>query len=184
MTTGRKDGFFREYEIEQNDTLYEFHRHIQDDVDFDEAQMAAFYTSDANRNKHTQYALFDMGDGAMDTIMLEDLINNKINYLIYTFDFFNNRSFLIEFIGEIDAICRERYPRTVDGKGNPPDQLIDRPVQEPLPIDDEIANINNKKKSKASKELAEEEYDEDNEEKYNDILDDEDLGMLSETNEV
>ena len=186
MITGRKDGFYREYELGTDSTLYDFHRYIQDDLDFDEAQMAAFYTSDIDWNKYKQFALFDMGDGAMDSIVIEDLKAENIDYLVYTFDFFNNRSFLIEFIGEAEAEHREHYPRTADGKGNPPDQLVDRPVQEPLPIDDLL--LKNGKKNKQVEEDAEEELyedsDGDNNEDDNDFIDDNDLDMLSETDDV
>lgn len=186
MTTGRKDGFYREYELKLSDTLYDFHRHIQNDLDFDDAQMAAFYTSNANWEEHKQYALFDMGNGAMDTILLESLITENIKYLVYTFDFYNNRSFLIEFIGETEPERREHYPRTSDGKGNPPDQLIDRPVNEPLPLDDLLVKSEPKKEVAIDDEdsIDEEDFDDNDEDNDEEVLDDSDLEMLSETQEL
>lgn len=183
MTSGRKDGFYREYALYPDNTLYDFHRHIQDDLDFDEAQMAAFYTSDVKWNKHKQHALFDMGDGAMDSIVLENLIDEGITYLVYTFDFYNNRSLFIEFIGEEEQERRKSYPLTVDAKGTPPDQLVDRPVTEAALIENLLPK--NDKKS-VDDEDDFDDFDDDEEEEIDndDELDDGDLDMLSETNEV
>ena len=181
MITGRKDGFQREYEIYSDSTLYDLHRHIQDDLDFDEAQMAAFYTSDPNWKEYTQYALFDMGNGAMDSIVLEDLINNKIKHLVYTFDFFNNRSLLLEFLGEAEPEARRGYPQTTESKGNPPDQIIDRPVTEPLLVEDPLWNKKNVPDPVDDDFDNEEDSDEDDDDN---ALDDSDLDMLSESDDV
>lgn len=139
--------FLREYEVKGSNTLYQLHRCIQNDLDFDEAQLSAFYSSDKNWNKHRTYSLFDMGDGSMDMITIDELIKQKVSYLLYTFDLYNNRSFKLELIGEEAEQRLTTYPRVVVSKNDPPDQLIDNePLADlpfasdpnnPPPVDDE-----------------------------------------------
>lgn len=132
LVTGRKDFFLREYHLLSTDTLYDFHRFIQNDLDFDDSQMAAFFAVDKKGKQH-QYSLFDTGDGAMDTIVIEQLVKGKYGLLMYTFDFFHNRSLTIEFLGEVERLSRKSYPLVVEAKGESPDQFEERPLPDPIP---------------------------------------------------
>ncbi|MDR0661425.1 MAG: plasmid pRiA4b ORF-3 family protein [Prevotellaceae bacterium] len=123
--------FLREYEVKDTNTLYQLHRCIQNDLDFDEAQLSVFYSSDKGWNKHRTYPLFDMGEGSMDMITIEMLIGQKVDHLLYTFDLYNDRSFKLELLGEDDEQRLTTYPRVVVSENDPPDQLIDnKPVAE------------------------------------------------------
>ena len=126
--------FFREYEVKDTNTLYQLHRCIQNDLDFDEAQLSVFYSSDNGWNKNCTYPLFDMGEGSMDMITIEMLIEQKIKKLLYTFDLYNDRSFKLELIAEEDEQRLTSYPRLVVSKNDPPDQLIDNSPVAELPL--------------------------------------------------
>ena len=139
--------FLREYEVKDSNTLYQLHRCIQNDLDFDEAQLSVFYSSDKSWNKNNTYPLFDMGEGSMDMITIEMLLSQNIQQLLYTFDLYNDRSFKLELVGEEEEQRFTTYPRVIVSKNDPPDQLIDNePVAElpfmndpssPPPVDDE-----------------------------------------------
>ncbi len=103
--------FLREYEVKATNTLYQLHRCIQNDLDFDEAQLSVFYSSDKGWNKNRTYPLFDMGEGAMDMITIEMLMEQGIQRLLYTFDLYNDRSFKLELIGEEDEQRLTTYPQ-------------------------------------------------------------------------
>jgi hypothetical protein len=84
--------------------------------------------------------VFDMGHGAMDTVTLENLRNKGMEKLLYTFDFFNDRSLYIEFMGEIEAEYKVYYPLVVQSKGNAPGQFFEKiedDIAEGMSIDDD-----------------------------------------------
>ncbi|MDR0559231.1 MAG: hypothetical protein LBG92_03625 [Prevotellaceae bacterium] len=127
--------FIREYHIPCEYSLYDFKRFIENDLDFDDSQHGAFFLLD-DRNKKTEcYSLFDdTGNGTMDSVTLEDLSRKKkLKKLLYTFDFFNNRSLLMDFMGEVEALPRTSYPIVVQSKGKPPGQFSENPPEDEIP---------------------------------------------------
>lgn len=132
MTYDRFPAFSREYEVKDSNTLYDLHRFIQNDVDFDEAQLAAFHTSDDRWSSLLTHAIFDTGDGAMDDITIEQLVESGVERLLYVFDIFNNRSFKLQLLGEVEAARLASYPRVVASKGEAPDQLVETDPLETL----------------------------------------------------
>ncbi|MDR2383195.1 MAG: plasmid pRiA4b ORF-3 family protein, partial [Prevotellaceae bacterium] len=123
--------FMREYHVPAEYSLFDFKRFIVSELDFDDSQQSVFFLLDKNDRKTESYSLFDMGHGAMDTVTLDDLNNKGMEKLLYTFDFFNDRSLYIEFQGETDELPRVYYPTVVQSKGNAPDQFAEK-------IDDDI----------------------------------------------
>lgn len=126
--------FLREYEVKGGNTLYQLHRCIQNDLDFDEAQLSVFYSSDKDWSKNNAYPLFDMGEGSMDMITIEMLLKRNVRQLLYTFDLYNDRSFKLELIGEGEDQKLTTYPRVVVSNSDPPDQLIDNDPIAALPF--------------------------------------------------
>jgi hypothetical protein len=118
--------FIREYHIPSESSLYDFKRFIADDLDFDESQQSVFFLLDENGKKLESYSLFDMGYGAMDSVTLEDLNSKGMTNLLYTFDFFNDRSLYIEFLGETEIQLRTYYPLVVMSKGDAPGQFFEK----------------------------------------------------------
>jgi hypothetical protein len=110
-----------------------------DDLDFDDSQQSVFFLLDENGKKVESYSLFDMGYGAMDSVTLEDLNSKGMKDLLYTFDFFNDRSLFIEFLGEKEIQPRAYYPLVVESKGNAPGQFvekIDDNIDDGMPLDE------------------------------------------------
>jgi hypothetical protein len=125
----------REYHVPSEFSLYDFNRFIASELDFDDAQQSVFFLLDSDGKKTESYSLFDTGYGAMDAVSLEDLNNKEMKKLLYTFDFFNDRSLLIEFIGEAEKLPRICYPFVAQSKGNPPGQFFEI-LEDELPVVD------------------------------------------------
>jgi hypothetical protein len=137
LTIEGNKNFVRECEINDSATLYDLHRYIQNELDFDEAQLAIFFTSNQNWERIQSIPLFDLGDGSMDSVSISDLIDNETNNLLYVFDIYNNRQLQIEFVSEVEETHRAAYPRTVAGKGNPPNQFSEKIIAAEIDSDDE-----------------------------------------------
>jgi hypothetical protein len=98
--------FQLEIQLSEKHTFYDFHRAIQNNTGFESHQLASFFVSDKKWKKLSEISLLDLGfnGGAyfiMQKTKLSELINSKEQKLIYTFDFFNDRSFFIELTGII-----------------------------------------------------------------------------------
>ncbi len=122
--------FFRDFEIRKDQTFYDLHNLIQDELEYDKNQLASFYLADNNWEKGLEINLFDMTEDTfkpvitMERTLLSELVFNVTQRLLYVFDFFSDRAFFIELISITP--CRESrgYPRCVAGAGVPPEQLI------------------------------------------------------------
>jgi hypothetical protein len=143
--------FLREYHIPSEYSLYDFKRFIASELDFDDSQQSVFFLLNKDDKKIESYSVFDMGYGAMDTVTLENLRNKGMGKLLYTFDFFNDRSLYIEFQREIEAECKVYYPIVVQSKGNAPGQFFEK-------IEDDIAEGTSVDNDDENEEL--DEYDE------------------------
>jgi hypothetical protein len=96
--------FLLEVALDENHSFFDFHTIIQKSVGFESHQLASFFVSDKRWKKLVEISMLDLGmNGAAYFIMqktkLKDLIGSNGQQLIYTFDFMNDRSFLIELIG-------------------------------------------------------------------------------------
>lgn len=93
--------FQLEVELSKRHTFFDFHSIIQKSLGYESHQLASFFISDKKWLKEKEISMLDLGiNGAAYYIMqktnLSDLINSKGQKLIYTFDFLNDRSLLIE----------------------------------------------------------------------------------------
>ncbi|MDR1340052.1 MAG: plasmid pRiA4b ORF-3 family protein, partial [Prevotellaceae bacterium] len=129
--------FMREYHVPSEYSLYDFKRFIASELDFDDSQQSVFFLLDRDGKKIESYSLFDTGHGAMDTVTLEDLNGKEMKSLLYTFDFFNDRSLLIEFLGEAEKLPRIYYPFVAQSKGKPPGQFFEVFEDELPEVDDD-----------------------------------------------
>lgn len=118
--------FMREYEFLDSQTLLDFHNMIQDELGFDRSQLASFFLTTDNWEKEEEFTLFDMGGVAstMEDAILEDVICTEHQKLVYIFDFFNERSLSIEFLGETEENKNAEYPSCVNSKGPAPKQIL------------------------------------------------------------
>lgn len=66
--------FYRVYEIKGEMTLFKFNSFIIDDLGFSPDQMVLFEGYDEKGALDGEYGLFDLGDGAMDTVTFDDVV--------------------------------------------------------------------------------------------------------------
>jgi len=122
--------FIRDIEIRSDQTFFDFHRIIQDDLEYDNSQIASFFLTNHTWEKEKEFTLFDMTDGEnnsiipMDKAILRNFIHDQKQRLIYVFDVFNERSFFIELTETHKEIRYSQYPFVTFSKGNPPQQIL------------------------------------------------------------
>lgn len=115
--------FMREYEIKGDTTLYQLHNFLLNDFGFAPDQMVIFRGLKNGANSYSEYGLFDMGDGTMDTITIDKLVARKEDTLEYIFDIKKDRFISFAFLGEVEPQFRASYPRLVAEKGRDPEQF-------------------------------------------------------------
>ena len=122
--------FVRDIEIRSNQTFFDFHRMIQNDLEYDSSQIASFFLTNQAWEKEKEFTLFDMTDEEnhslvpMDKAILRNYILDPKQRLIYVYDFFNERTFFIELIDTQNEIRYSDYPAVTFSKGNPPQQIL------------------------------------------------------------
>jgi hypothetical protein len=122
--------FVRDIEIRANQTFYDFHKAIQDDLNYDSSQIASFFLTDQLWEKKQEFILFDMSDLpnnttlAMDRARLRDFIKDPKQRLIYIFDIFNERGLFIELMDTQNELKYSDYPSVVFSKGPSPQQIL------------------------------------------------------------
>jgi hypothetical protein len=109
----------REYHVPSEYSLFDFKQFIVADMGFDDSQQSVFFVLDKDGKKTESYSVFDM-----DMVSLEDLCSKGVEKLLYTFDFFNDRSLFIEFQGETEEQSRVYYPVVVQSTGDAPNQFF------------------------------------------------------------
>ena len=92
--------------LDEKHSFFDFHSIIQKSVGFESHQLASFFVSNKKWRKLVEISMLDLGiNGAAFYIMqktkLGDLLQDKGQHLVYTFDFLNDRSFFIELTGII-----------------------------------------------------------------------------------
>ncbi len=115
--------FMREYEIKGNTTLFDLHEYLVDDLGFAPDQMVVFRALDAAEKQRSEYGLFDLGDGSMDCVTIEDVIAKEEKHILYVFDLNRNRCIKLTLDGEVSESPRTSYPRLTAEKGRNPDQF-------------------------------------------------------------
>jgi hypothetical protein len=125
--------FYRIFELREDQTFFDFHDVIQDELGYDKHQLASFFLADNKWEKGLEINLFDMTEDSftpviiMDRTQLCELLSEEKQRLLYVFDFFSHRSFFIELIAIIPPEINRIYPVCISGKGDPPGQIIMEP---------------------------------------------------------
>lgn len=115
--------FLREYEIKGETSLYSLHDFLLNDLGFAPDQMVAFRGLDDQERVISEYGLFDMGDGTMDTVTIEKAVKKGEINLLYVFDLRKDRVIKLTFLEEVEPSFRASYPRLVAEKGRNPEQF-------------------------------------------------------------
>ena len=127
MLSDENDNFVRDYEVQYDTTLLDFHRFILSSLEYEEC-MASFFTADDRWEKLREFTSMDMGeegDGApeaMERVTLGQIIHNNRDRLIYLFDLFSDRAYFLELTGTYEADKEASYPREIYARAEAPDQ--------------------------------------------------------------
>lgn len=142
VISGEEESFIREFELDENNTLLDFHNIIQEELEYDKSQMATFFTTTKNWEKEEEFTLFDMGSNTtiMEDIIIDDIIINENQNLLYIFDLFNERALFIECIGEVELIVGREYPICTQSQGMPPQQVIMNGFSDAFISEDELSD--------------------------------------------
>lgn len=121
-----EEDIFRDVEIDEADTLEEFHNAITQAFGFMGNEMASFYTCDEQWNQNEEIALFDMGEnGAKVRLMHETSLNNVLTEsspkLIYVYDFLSMWTFFVELADIVEKEGGRAYPNLLFSFGELPD---------------------------------------------------------------
>ena len=125
VISSEEESFVREFELDENNTLLDFHNCIQEELEYDNSQMAIFFTASNKWEKEEEFTLFDMGSATtpMDEVTIDEILLNENQKLLYIFDIFNERALFIECIGSTDEVEDRSYPVCISSQGKPPKQL-------------------------------------------------------------
>ena len=120
--------FRMELKLAENHTFFDFHSIIQKSLGYESHQLASFFISNSRWLKLKEISLLDLGmNGAAYFIMqktkLAELLHSKGQKLIYTFDFLNDRSLLIE-LTEIIMEKNLSEPLVTSKVGDAPVQVL------------------------------------------------------------
>ncbi|GGX09397.1 IS1096 element passenger TnpR family protein [Aquimarina muelleri] len=126
-----EEDVFRDIEIEQNDTLEQFHNVITQSFGFDGTEMASFYISDDQWSQGEEISLFDMSDSSdpvrlMNETTLIDVANENSPKLIYIYDFLNMWTFLVELAEIAEHETGREYPNVMYTHGQIPDEAPEK----------------------------------------------------------
>lgn len=115
--------FMREYEVKGDISLFDLHKFLLHDLGFVPDQMVAFKGIDNKGKVISVYGLFDMGDGTMDSVSVEDTYKRGETKLVYVYDLHNDKVIELDFVETLEEERRASYPRLVAEKGRNPDQF-------------------------------------------------------------
>ena len=124
-----EDDIFRDIEINKKDALVEFHKSIITSFGFSNNEIASFYLSDNQWNQGEEISLFsfeDQDNKLMSDILINYVINNQNNKLIYVYDFLHMWTFLIELIEVAEDIKGIDYPNIIFSKGEIPEKAPEK----------------------------------------------------------
>jgi hypothetical protein len=122
------DDFRREIQISSEATFLDFHRAILAATGYKDDQMCSFFICSDDWSKETEITLVDMGATSsevdsyvMEDTVLEELIDEELQRLLYTFDYMMERSLFIELKEIITGKTLDKAVCT-ESVGEPPVQ--------------------------------------------------------------
>lgn len=117
--TGIK-GFYRIYHLNGGNTLYSFHKQMRADMEFPQDQLILFKAFDNAGSVLARYGLFDLGNGAVDDITVEQVVKKGITSFTYFYDVTNKKSVNISYEGILEDVPAVDSPVLADIKGPNP----------------------------------------------------------------
>lgn len=130
LISHEEEGFVRDFSIRSDQSFFDLHMAIQDELGYDKSQMASFFLSNENWEKDREITLFEMSDDPkkesfiMDKVRIGQLVTELKQKILYVFDFFSDRCFYIELIKKDKEDPGTNYPLCIRAKGKIPVQII------------------------------------------------------------
>ena len=115
--------FYKVYAVKGDMNLFDFNAFILGDLGFAPDQMVMFEGYDEKGALCGEYGLFDMGDGAMDSVSFNSLVEKGQTEIRYFYDMRNNRYIKLVFEGEESSLTSGIFPMLLDEKGHAPEQF-------------------------------------------------------------
>ena len=143
----QKEDIFRDIEIRKTDTFEDLHNVLTQSFGFDGSEMASFYISNDQWEQGQEIALFDMGQNTnikmMNETIVEELINEDNNKLIYIYDFLNMWTFLIELGEIVEEAQGTDYPNLMFVCGQVPSEAPEKQfeAEDPNSIQDGVDDL-------------------------------------------
>lgn len=118
--------FMREIAVRGEMNLFRFNRFILGELCFGTDQLVKYKAYDAKGNCTAQYALFDLGDGALDKVTFADVVARGQVRIEIVYDLRSNRIINLEYEGEMADDPRITPPCIIAEKGHNPGQFADK----------------------------------------------------------
>ncbi len=115
--------FMREIHLDPSMSLYKFHEFISREFGFSPDQMVLFNSVSPKGEIKRTFGLFDMGDGSMDSVTIENIINHNEVGFNYIYNISMNLFIYFSIEGETEPMRRMVYPAIVAEKGSAPNQF-------------------------------------------------------------
>ena len=130
LLSDESDSFKREIQIGSQSTFLDFHQAILKATSFDPNNLYSFFICGDDWSKQTEVTQIEMDTSSeedcytMESTVLEDLITDERQKLLYVFDQMSERVFFIELR---EIITKKELKKPVCSKtvGNPPVQFLD-----------------------------------------------------------
>jgi len=135
-----EEDIFRDLEIEDSNSLEEFHNAITQAFGFMGTEMASFYTCDEEWNQDEEIALFDMSESGsdirlMNETFLTDVLTEKQPKLIYVYDFLSMWTFFVELADIVEKEDGRVYPNVLFSFGELPDSPPEKSFESKPSVD-------------------------------------------------
>ncbi|MDD4847533.1 MAG: hypothetical protein PHR53_02025 [Bacteroidales bacterium] len=126
------DGFLREFELTEDQTLLDFHTLITKNLKLNQSELASFFITSSNWEKEQEFTLLNMGlnpeeenqneDNSIPIQMMEetvigDLMLKPKQKMLYEYNFLNPTIFFITLLEERTAKGTEKFPKCVKSEG-------------------------------------------------------------------
>jgi hypothetical protein len=155
LISDEQDDFIRDIEVLNDQTFFQLHESIQDNLHFDKSQIASFFICNQEWEKEQEITLFELMEEeaakvlVMDNTIIGDYMQGIHDKMIYVYDVFNERLFFIELVEILKQNSSIAYPCCCFEKGKAPQQIFmdaifdSQPQEESTPLaetslDDEI----------------------------------------------
>ncbi|MFM7024188.1 MAG: IS1096 element passenger TnpR family protein [Flavobacteriales bacterium] len=124
VTPENDEEIYRDIIIKEDQTFEDLHYAILDAFEITPGEMASFYLSDETWNKGVEITLFDMSvkehevvNLIMNQVPVSKTAKEKVDHLVYVYDFLTYQTFHVTKITEANAKKGEMYPLCIAAAG-------------------------------------------------------------------